>query len=734
MSNRIGEARNTKDLLSALKVAVERREMLRRPYEKIWWDNLALIAGDHWAAWDPRSGLYMERDTSWRRDDQKKPKLVLNHALTVKRTELSKLTKSRPIMDVMANSDEDIDLAATKVGLAVLDFIEWKFNRRKERKQALSWMISTGLAAVFVGWDWYNEDPGHMNFTIDPVTGEPTFNEARKEELSRMVSDGTLDESDVQVLSYPLGDLDFKVYSPFQLLPDENALDFDRLNDLITVDTVDYDVACGLWDEAKKCVPEDVTVGAVEKRNLMRSGLAGPGQQELENGLKVYTWWCLPNVYRDNKFLARGKMIRWAQGEHKLEETEVFPFDDNRMPFAFYQHIPSDATVWPESIMQHIRGANLEIDKTVSQLLANKDYMGNPMWRVATQHQIKGKIRNVAGSIVRYVHVPNIPPPEPLPGIPMPAQVENLVQALRSQILDISGQSEATRGRVPTGVRSGVAVAYLQEEDDSKIAPTSENYEMAVAHESSLCLTRVQQFYTTERIVRYYRRDGTFDALKFKGADLKNNTDVIALAGSALPKSKAARQQFVLELIQLGIEQDPRKIKQMLDLGEGEPDDLEKAIRQADRENQKMLHGMQRGMFKLSTGANDQEVAETVNVAIPVKAWHNHQIHLQRHYSIMMDEEYDRLTVSHPEITRVFEEHITMHQQQIAAQQQAQMQMLMAAKGAPDGPPGSSPNAAQNGADQSTMMAQSETPDVIGGGQVRMTTRNISPTPGGGGQ
>jgi hypothetical protein len=333
------------------------------------------------------------------------------------------------------------------------------------------------------------------------------------------------------------------------------------------------------------------------------------------------------------------------------------------MPFVFFQHIPRTGTIWPDCVITHIRGPNLEIDKTVSQLIENKDYMANPMWRVATQHKIQGKIKNVAGGIVRYRHVPNIPPPEPVPGLQMPSQVENLLVGLREQILDISGQSEVARGRVPSGVRSGVAVAYLQEEDDTKIAPTVENMEEAIAMMGSLTLERFSQFYHVERILRFYRRDGVFDVRKFKGADLKNNTDVICQAGSAMPRSKAAKQQFVLELLSLGIKNDPKWAEEALELGEGEPDDNDKAIAQANRENNMMLHGVWKGQTaRDAQDPENEEGFQKLVAAVPVKAWHNHQLHIQRHTSVMMDEEFDDLAVTNPEIVRLFDEHLNMHQ------------------------------------------------------------------------
>jgi hypothetical protein len=470
---------------------------------------------------------------------------------------------------------------------------------------------------------------------------------------------------------------------------------------------------------------------------VARSGLATLNPQDLavDDAVAVHTWWCLPGVYSGNNFLKDGIMVRWCQGRVRIDNTKEFPYQDGRMPFVFFQHIPTSTTIWPDSIMTHIRGPNLEIDKTVSQLIENKDYMANPMWRVATQHKIQGQIKNVAGSIVRYRHVPNVPPPEQIPGVQMPAQVENILNNLREQILDISGQSEVARGRVPTGVRSGVAVAYLQEEDDTKIAPTIENMEEEIALMGSLTLERFAQFYTLQRTLRFYRRDGMFDVLKFKGADLKNNTDVICQAGSAMPRSKAARQQYVLELVSLGIAKDPHWIKQALDLGEGEPDDVDKAVAQANRENNTMMHGSDLSHIVSPPPGSPEEDGPSMKwtaVAVPVKEWHNHEVHLQRHTSVMMDEEFDRLAISHPEIVRLFDEHISMHQQVLQKRQQEQMQMMLAAKGAPEQPGGAPasnggpPQGAPTDGGVAEMSQLTDVPDVIGGGVTRSTALRTS--------
>lgn len=729
---RIGEATNKKDLLQALEQARDRRIDLRRGYETVWWNNIALVAGDHYAQWNPTVGRFEDRDLTWVDEwDNKKPRIVINHALTVARTELSKLTKAHPIMEIIANSDEQNDIAATKVGKAALDYAEWKFKLRKMRKNALWWMIQTGLGAVFIGFDHLNDRSGYMEFLIDPETGDPTFDPARKREIQDQMDNGTLDK--VKMERYPLGDLEYKVYSPFQLLPDETVTDFEEIKDLITDEIVDIDVLKGIYGKSADHLKPDsnMQLGVMETRMLARAGVPGGAgaTNSVDSGCRVSTFWLPPGVYRGNKLLENGIMVRWTTGRNILDISDYFPFQDGRIPFVFFQHIPSSTSIWPDCVINHIRGPNLEIDKTVSQLIENKDYMANPMWLIATQHKIKGEVRNVAGAIVRYRHVPNIPPPTPVQGLEMPRQVESLLTGLREQILEISGQSEVSRGNVPQGARSGVAVAYMQEEDDTKIAPTVETMEEAIAMMGSMTLERFGQFYTIERLLRFYRRDGVFDVRKFKGADLKNNTDVVTQAGSAMPKSKAARQQYTLELISLGILKDPHKIEQMLELGYGEPDDVEKSIAQANRENNYMLHGtfVEQFMHPDQQGA-EASADQKAPTAIPVKKWHNHQVHIARHTSVMMDEEFDKLVISDPDIVRLFDEHIQMHQQMLEEQQQAQMQQLLAAKGAPDGPPGNSaPQPPSANGSTSNFRTTSDVPDTIGGGVVHTQARQIRP-------
>src|SRR5262245_45533526 len=322
---RVGEAKNERELVIALESERTTRLDKRSGYETVWWNNIALVAGDHYAQWNPTMSQFEDRDWNWdTMSTDKKPRLVINHALTVGRTELSKLTKSRPIMEIVANSDESTDISATKVGSAALDYAEWRFGLAKLRRNALWWMIQTGLGSIFVGFDPLDDRPGKVEYTIDPESGEATFNPVRLAELQTLMDEGMLDE--LQKEGFPLGELELKVYSPFQLLPDQLSTEFNELQDLITMDVVDIDVVKGIYGRAAlKLEPDSqLTTGTMESRMMARAGVpgaAGAIQQTADVGLQVNTYWLPPNVYRGNKFLRDGVMMRWANSQTVLDFT-----------------------------------------------------------------------------------------------------------------------------------------------------------------------------------------------------------------------------------------------------------------------------------------------------------------------------------------------------------------------------------------------------------------------------
>ena len=676
---RIGEASNRDDLLVALDEELRTRLELRRGIETIWWNNLAMLAGDHYAQWDPTRQQYVEEQ-----QPRHRVRLVLNHCLTVVRTEYSKLLKSRPIMDVVAGSDNATDIAAAKVSKKALDAAEWHFKLQKLRKRALSWGLSCGQAFILVDWDPEYTGSGYKEYYLHPETQQPVFDPEQQAELDHRYEIGELNANPKQ--QEPLGDLCYRIYSAFQILPDPYSLEWEQCNDLITIDVYGLDEAEAKWPGISKLGPDnDTTLGTVERRAISRINLDRWKNMPVRDAIQVYTYWLKPGIFTQNRFLKDGLTIRWCKRGEFLDMDRPYPFDDGELPFAIFEHIPSDASIWAQSIVQHIRGANLEMDKTASQLIENKDFMANPMWKKAIQHRIRGPVKNIPGGMVEYQHVPGVPEPMPVVGMALPSQVENILIYLRDQILDISGQGETSRGRLPSGVRSGVQIAYLQEEDDTRLAPTLENYEEFIERMAMLTLSRMQQFYTTERVLENYKPDGQFDVAKFKGADLSGNTKIVVQAGSAFPQNKAMKQQHILDLVQLGVEVDPKRVRDLLEIGGAQPDDVDLNLAQANRENMYMVNNPDMMIRDPMTGGT-------------VRWYQLHDIHLKQHYGFMATPEYEDLIRQNQAVDQYFTEHTNEHEQMKMMQMQQQMMMLAAQKGAPGPGNGPNPNPTNNNA------------------------------------
>jgi hypothetical protein len=365
--------------------------------------------------------------------------------------------------------------------------------------------------------------------------------------------------------------------------------------------------------------------------------------------------------------------------EKMVEVNEDFPFSHGELPLSVMGHIPFGVTQYPLSVLGQIKGPVLEASRTVSQLVENRNLMANPPWVIYKQHRMKDDIENRPGLRMEIDYVPGIPPPSPVQMPEMPMYVQQLIETFKSNVLEISGQGETSQGKVPAGARSGVAIAYLQEEDDTKLGPTVQEYEEMIERSHWQILSNYGQFYTIPRTVQIYRPHSEPEVLDFESAMLEGVAGLVCQSGSALPRSKAAKQQYILDLFDRGIEQDPTKVKQMLELAQGEPDEIEIDKTQAERENRDLQKG----------------------IPVEVKEWYNHAMHHMVHRRYMKSPDFFALD---PEVQDEFQRHDDEHSdwERKQAQQQAVLgQMGGGGNSAPAPQGGAAPNVANGMPNQS---------------------------------
>src|SRR4029078_9156771 len=109
-----------------------------------------------------------------------------------------------------------------------------------------------------------------------------------------------------------------------------------------------------------------------------------------------------------------------------------------------------------------------------------------------------------------------------------------------------------TRGGTPPGVEAASAIAYLQEENDSRFAHTVASIEEATEKIGKQVLGYVGQYWDVSRQIQVLGENATYEAQEYTKASIKGNTNLRVEAGSAAPRSRAAKQAFITELGKLG--------------------------------------------------------------------------------------------------------------------------------------------------------------------------------------
>lgn len=637
----------------------------RLVWEGVWWENIAAYLGEFWVEWDIQ--------TKRLREKIKKPdhrvRLPINLAQPAVRTELAKLTKNRPITDVLSRSNEERDLNAAEVGDKLLNnYAEREFHLPRVRRRMLQWVLMCGLGGLFVDWDptlgdsleFYRTEDGSP--VLDPRVLQQ-YQEADNRARRRMGIRGP----DV----IPIGEITVREISPMAMGWDQSRIFIEDAAWCYISEVYDVEEVYRRWGVRPDSDPRAYP-GVIEHRLLARFDLTsklsiqGPKSQKL---CVVHRLFVRPG----HPWFPRGVEVVFTLSE--FIGIQDFTFRHGELPLSVMGHIPLPISQFPLSVLQQLRGPVLEVSRTASQLIENRNLMANPIWRIPRQLQIKGEtLQNRPGARVEYTHMPNVPPPEPVRMPEMPSYVRELIPTFKDFIQLISGQGETSQGQSPAGVRSGVQIQYLQEADDTRLGPTIQEFEETWERAALQILYGFAEKYTIPRSVVIYRRHSDNEVIDFINTMLDGIAGVKCQAGSAMPRSKAARQQFILDLWDRRLEQDPRKVRQMLELSEGDPDEWEIDLSQAARENRDMMRGLRPKVLE----------------------WYNHPAHHYEHRKWMKEEGFERLP---QEIQEIAYQHDRLHTafEQMQRMEAARMQMMLAGSPSGNPPPQQEQGSSSNG-------------------------------------
>ena len=630
--------------------------------------NIAFLIGKQYVFTDVANAKLIDVLTLTR--NKKKVRMVINKIQPTIRILLSKLLRVQPILTAEANTEETEDIQSAKVSDLAFNWAWQHLLVEKQKIEWLTWMLTCGVAYM---QPYFNPSAGKSwednvmtpNPTPLPVMGpnpqDPTQQiqsqmNGQPQFFEPMSDPNNPDQVIPLVKKFHLGDINNMVLSPFEVYPDN--ISSDDLRDcrfVFKVKTVSPDYVMDLYGVEVKGSTKKAT--GIEAQLM---SLYGGESQDIENAVTLKEYYEKPTnkypngrmyVYTDDKLIDIGTDELPEEYRDEQDWCPIVKFDASAFPPG--RLIKMGLIELLEPLQKQINVEHSSLVKTLAQ---------GPKYFVPEGADIdEDKLTKEDNERIDYNASAGTPTAVSPPA--RGADIWRHLNDLYNQWMELSGQHEVSHSNIPKGVKSGNAIAYLQEQDDNQMAPTLSLMGISISRWGKKCLRIMQKHFNEERIIKLIGRDNKTMAIKFLGANINLDCDLKVEMTSAMPRSEAARKQELLGMAQAGWLR-PDQYMKMAHIKDTEhvwkPIELQE--QRAKWENDEMQQGI---------------------VHYP-QDFDNNQIHLEIHNEVRLLPEFSKMD---PKIVAIITEHCKIHQQIIIQQQQQQMAMQMAAKPQPPQPP-----------------------------------------------
>lgn len=634
------ETEEAKKLVDWIRHEYTKCKTARFSEEQRWYKNLALYGNDPYSEFGQAVGTAARLTPMASARNRKK--LRINRIRSAVRTEIARLVAQKPSATAVPASSDDDDLFAAQAAEQALEAIFYRKNLLEEFGHAAFWTSITGNGFLETYWD------------------PNSFDEDSKQD----------------------GDICYSAVTPFNLfVPNLRATHIQHQPYVLHMYTRAIDWLEYFYKEelaGVKLQPSVVSANTIMEEAYI--GLRG-SEHSKPDACMVYEMWIKPGGCR---YLPNGGFVTLVDETIVAYSDQGLPYLHKRFPFTHFKHIPT-ARFYADSIIVDLEDLQKDYNDLRSMIAETRRKMGKVQIVAPKGSIVASKMTNEIGLVIE--HRPGMQPPTPMPLMQLPAYILQEQDRILMDIEDLSGQHQVSKGTAPPGVTAATAIAFLQEKDDSLMSPTYGSIEWGFADIGKQTINLAVQYWDTQRLVKVVGDGNEFDVLLLQGAQLVNGTDIRVEPGSALPQSKAAKQAFVMDLMNQGHVESEQGLE-MLDIGGSRRllETLQVDKRQAQRENiilkrlpleafQEYDRQWQEAVMQQHSATVDPASGQPLEQPpiVTVNTWDNHEVHIEIHNRFRKTQEFTRLS---DEIKQAFEAHVQMHKQALV-QQQLEQQMGM---------------------------------------------------------
>ena len=264
--------------------------------------------------------------------------------------------------------------------------------------------------------------------------------------------------------------------------------------------------------------------------------------------------------------------------------------------------------------------------------------MANAVWLVPEGSGVS-RLTGEQGQWVKYNPIPNVPPPQRIPGDNAAAYLLNWLPMLDAEMDMVMSQSDIDRGETPRGVSAYSAIQYLDERSQAGQSNLLDNWSLGWMEWTQQMVNIWREYADEERSTSMGM--GKWAMEKFSKAHMIGGVDISVELGQNRPRTQVGRRAVAEQGIRLGLANpfDPYERIRLLELI-GIPElmeDFKIDQQRAAEENDQFAAGM------------------PVQPPLP---WDNHDAHVIAHRRFTFSDVYKMLP---PPLQMAVIQHMQLH-------------------------------------------------------------------------
>lgn len=465
--------------------------------------------------------------------------VFIAHILDLTEQRVSALSRFKPAISVLPNNDEYRDKIRARLVKIILDQVKRQNNYDMLINECDLWNAVFGEIYAFTEWD---------------------------------------EKAGPKIDGKPVGDVSIKLKEPWFIFP-ERRTRWDRVTYVIEMCEVMHVEEIKKRYKVNNLVPDKTT-------SIYEFEGVDVGSKEPEE-MVVYRLWIKPH-----EFVEKGMLIHLTKGQ-VLKVEDEYPYEHGDWPWERMTDLDVPSQLHGFSMYNHLVPLQHQYNKLSSLIHRNYTLFAHPKWMMPKGAATIQSLGNAA-TIVEYS---GQRPPELVSFNSTPSEVFGFRDQLREEMQQIYGVHGVSRGAPPPGIRAGIALQFLEEQENQRRNAQIVKHNDFIKRTFKKAASLVGQFYKTDdkRILKVLGKENEYDIRALEDADLTGPWDIELQTTTALSDSKAGKISQIIELRNaFGPElMSTEMAVDMLELGQIQKffSTITNAIKAAESENEDLLDG-----------------------------------------------------------------------------------------------------------------------------------------------